>query len=52
MSFADAKSIVFSLDTLHYPDSINHIMGLPRTLNDFFQLIIDKVKKYIHEFCV
>ncbi len=52
IDFWQAKSITFSSDTIHYPDEIVHLDGLPRTLNDFFQQIIEEVKNFIRVFSI
>lgn len=52
IDFSQARSIHFSSDTVHYPDEIVHLDGLPRTLNDFFQQVIEEVKNFIRVFSI
>lgn len=52
IDFWQAKKIIFSSGDLQYPEELAHIDGLPRTLDDFFQQVIEGVTKYVREFCV
>ena len=52
IDFQKAKKIIFSSDNFRYPDEIDTIEGLPRTLDEFFQQVISDVERYVREFCL